>query len=154
MDQNLLKQWQAISENETDWMVNSSQFCALIKQQLEDVSWCVFYWNKDQMLVVGAYQGPLACARIACDAGVCGAAYTQKTTQIVDDVNQFIGHIACDGGTASEIVVPIIVGSQVIGVFDIDSYILKRFDQTFANNLEQMIKIFVENTQFPENFRG
>ncbi len=150
MDHSLIKQWQSLTETETDFMVNCSQLCAFLKQQIDQISWCGFYWNKDQMLVVGAYQGPLACTRIAYESGVCGAAFSQQKTQIVDDVHQFDGHIACDTGAASEIVVPIYLKDKVIGVFDIDSYTLKRFDGEFAKNLQALLQVFVENTQFPE----
>ena len=150
MDQNLLKQWQAISDNEPDFMVNCSQLCALLMQQIDEISWCGFYWNREKMLVVGAYQGPLACTRIAYEDGVCGAAFTQRQVQIIDDVSLFEGHIACDSGSASEIAIPIVQHGQVIGVFDIDSYILKRFDHQFSVYLEKLIQHFVENTIIPK----
>ncbi len=149
MDSTLIKQWQSISQGESDFMVNCSQLCALLMQNITDLSWCGFYWDRDEMLVVGAYQGPLACTRIEYQDGVCGKAFATVKTQIVADVNQFKGHIACDSNSASEIVVPLLKDGKVIGVFDIDSYILNRFDSEFAVVLEEILTIFMDNTEIP-----
>jgi len=152
MQPSIVESWRAIAENETDFIVNCSQLCALIIQQVDDLSWCGFYWHRDEMLVVGSYQGPLACTRIDVDRGVCGAAFSQAQTQVVADVSVIHDHIACDSGSASEIVVPIIKEGVIIGVFDIDSYTLNRFDAEFAMHLERLIESFVASTQFPPQF--
>ncbi len=142
----LLSQWQALSEAENDFLVNSSQFCAFIMQQVDDISWAGFYWHRQQQLVVGAYQGPVACTRIDLEKGVCGTAFSSAKTQIVADVNQFSGHISCDSNSASELVVPVIHKGKTMGVFDIDSYTLNRFDEELVETIEELVKEFVVGT--------
>ncbi len=150
MVSSLIKQWHSLSEGESDFIVNCSQFSAFLMQQVELISWSGFYWHRQEKLVVGAYQGPIACTKIDLNSGVCGAAYSSAKTQIVADVSQFEGHIACDSKAVSEIVIPILKDDTVIGVFDIDSYTLDRFDLQFANVMEQLLEIFVANTRIPE----
>ena len=150
MNDLLLRQWQALLEDERDFIVNTSQLCAFIMQNIDEISWVGFYWNRQQQLLVGAYQGSVACTRIGLEQGVCGAAFSSATTQVVADVNQFSGHIACDTNSASEVVVPILLKGKVIGVFDIDSYRLNRFDTELVTTVEALLASFVERTEFPQ----
>jgi len=150
----LCSQWLGLSHNESDFLVNSSQFCALIKQSLEDISWVGFYWFRDNALVLGAFQGPVACSRISLDKGVCGVAFTHNQLQLVDDVDEFTGHIACDANSASELVIPLAIGGQVIGVLDLDSYSKGRFNQNLADSLQTLSLSFVETTRFPSFLLG
>jgi L-methionine (R)-S-oxide reductase len=115
---------------------------ALLKQTLSDVSWVGFYLFNGTALYLGPFQGKVACVDIALDRGVCGLAARTKKTVIVPDVHQFPGHIACDEGSNSEIVVPIIKNNQLLAVLDIDSYTFSRFDsedQIFLEKLTESI---------------
>lgn len=118
---------------------------ALLKQTLSDVSWVGFYLFNGTALYLGPFQGKVACVDIPLNRGVCGlAARTQKTV-VVADVHQFPGHIACDEGSNSEIVIPIVKNNQLIGVLDIDSYSLSRFDEVDLTYLEKFTKIIAQS---------
>lgn len=118
---------------------------ALLKQTLSDVSWVGFYLFNGTALYLGPFQGKVACVDIPLNRGVCGlAARTQKTV-VVADVHQFPGHIACDEGSNSEIVIPIVKNNQLIGVLDIDSYSLFRFDEVDLTYLEKFTKIIAQS---------
>jgi len=114
---------------------------ALLKQTLSDVSWVGFYLFNGTALYLGPFQGKVACVDISLDRGVCGLAARSKKTVIVPDVHQFPGHIACDEGSNSEIVVPLMKNNQLIGVLDIDSYSFSRFDPLDQTYLERLITI-------------
>jgi GAF domain-containing protein len=114
---------------------------ALLKQTLSDVSWVGFYLFNGTALYLGPFQGKVACVDISLDRGVCGLAARSKKTVIVPDVHQFPGHIACDEGSNSEIVVPLMKNNQLIGVLDIDSYTFSRFDPLDQTYLERLITI-------------
>jgi GAF domain-containing protein len=118
---------------------------ALLKQTLGDVSWVGFYLFNGTALYLGPFQGKVACVDITLDRGVCGLAARSKKTVIVPDVHQFPGHIACDEGSNSEIVVPIIKNKQLIGVLDIDSYSFSRFDTKDQAFLEKLMKELVKH---------
>jgi GAF domain-containing protein len=118
---------------------------ALLKQTLGDVSWVGFYLFNGTALYLGPFQGKVACVDITLDRGVCGLAARSKKTVIVPDVHQFPGHIACDEGSNSEIVVPIIKNKQLIGVLDIDSYSFSRFDTKDQAFLEKLMKELVQH---------
>jgi GAF domain-containing protein len=118
---------------------------ALLKQTLSDVSWVGFYLFNGTALYLGPFQGKVACVDITLDRGVCGLAARSKKTVIVPDVHQFPGHIACDEGSNSEIVVPIIKNKQLIGVLDIDSYSFSRFDTKDQAFLEKLMKELVKH---------
>jgi GAF domain-containing protein len=118
---------------------------ALLKQTLSDVSWVGFYLFNGTALYLGPFQGKVACVDITLDRGVCGLAARSKKTVIVPDVHQFPGHIACDEGSNSEIVVPIIKNKQLIGVLDIDSYSFSRFDSKDQAFLEKLMKALVQH---------
>ena len=115
---------------------------ALIFNTLEDLNWAGFYLMEDGKLVLNAFQGKPACIEIAVGKGVCGTAVAEKKTQLVPDVHAFPGHIACDGASNSEIVVPLFdKGGEVVGVLDIDSPILARFDEYDRSGLERIAEI-------------
>jgi GAF domain-containing protein len=118
---------------------------ALLKQTLSDVSWVGFYLFNGKALYLGPFQGKVACVDIPLERGVCGLAARSKKTVIVPDVHQFPGHIACDEGSKSEIVIPIIMNNQLIGVLDIDSYSLARFDSLDQLYLEKLTEIVAQS---------
>ena len=118
---------------------------ALLKQTLSDVSWVGFYLFNGTALYLGPFQGKVACVDIPLDRGVCGLAARSKKTVIVPDVHQFPGHIACDEGSKSEIVIPIIKNNQLIGVLDIDSYSLSRFDSLDQTYLEKLTEVLAQS---------
>jgi GAF domain-containing protein len=118
---------------------------ALLKQTLSDVSWVGFYLFNGTALYLGPFQGKVACVDITLDRGVCGLAARSKKTVVVPDVHKFPGHIACDEGSNSEIVIPIVKNNQLIGVLDIDSYSLSRFDAVDQTYLEKFVKVIAES---------
>ncbi|SDN04331.1 GAF domain-containing protein [Sediminibacillus halophilus] len=137
----LLKQLEALIEDEPDLIANLSNASALLNQFLGDVNWVGFYiWREDE-LVLGPFQGLPACVRIKSGKGVCGTAVQEGKTQLVEDVNQFPGHIACDAASQSEIVVPIHREGSIFGVLDIDSPNKGRFDKEDQHYLEQFAAI-------------
>ncbi len=117
---------------------------ALLKQTLSDVSWVGFYLFNGTALYLGPFQGKVACVDITLDRGVCGKSARDRQTVVVPDVHKFPGHIACDEGSNSEIVVPIIKNKELIGVLDIDSYQFSRFDDTDKKQLELLMKQLVK----------
>ena len=132
----------AITAGEHDAIANMANIAAVIWQALPDINWAGFYRFDGTELVLGPFQGKSACIRIGLDRGVCGAAARTRLTQMVEDVHAFAGHIACDVASRSELVVPILVGGQLIGVLDIDSPTPSRFtadDATGAENLVMRI---------------
>lgn len=134
-------QIESLVTGEPDLIANLANIAAVLKEALE-FFWVGFYLKKDDQLVLGPFQGPLACTRIELDSGVCGAAYTQKATLIVADVDAFPGHIACSSSARSEIVVPIFdAWGEVMGVLDVDSNKLDDFGPIDKDGLEQITKI-------------
>ena len=140
----LIKQLAALVHDEKDVIANLSNASALLNQFLKNVNWVGFYLWKDNELVLGPFQGLPACIRIGYGKGVCGTAIEERKTQLVEDVNQFPGHIACDSASQSEIVVPIIKNDEVFGVLDIDSPSLNRFDETDQVYLEKFVEELVK----------
>ncbi|WP_277559589.1 GAF domain-containing protein [Acinetobacter beijerinckii] len=136
--QSILPQIQAIIEDETDMIANLANICAALKQQF-DWFWIGFYLVKDRELVLGPFQGPIACTRIAKGRGVCGTAWQQQQIIIVPDVDQFPGHITCSSASKSEIVLPIMSNGDCVGVLDIDSDELNQFDEVDAEYLQQLM---------------
>ena len=124
---------------ESDQIANMANICAALKEQF-NFFWVGFYMIKDDELVLGPFQGPVACTRIKRGKGVCGSAWEQKKTIIVPDVDLFPGHIACSSASKSEIVIPIIRNGNVIGVLDVDSIALNSFDETDADYLKQILE--------------
>jgi L-methionine (R)-S-oxide reductase len=142
----LAAQLRSLLESERDLIANSANFSSLVYHSLPDLNWAGFYWLKDQELVLGPFQGKPACVRIEIGKGVCGTAADQKQTIIVDNVNDFPGHIACDSASNSEIVVPLIRNQKLIGVLDVDSPSLSRFDDEDAEGLNELVRIFMDST--------
>jgi len=132
-----------LSKNDED-ITNYSNLSAFLNYFLDDINWVGFYLRKDSELILGPFQGLPACTKIAMGNGVVGFAASTMKTQIVDDVDAFEGHIACDSNSKSEIAVPIIRHHRVIGVLDIDSPIEKRFDSTDRLYLEKVIDKLVD----------
>jgi len=128
-----------ITEGEPDAIANMANAAALIWEYLPDINWAGFYRVVGDELVLGPFQGRSACIRIAFGKGVCGAAAATRATQLVKDVHAFEGHIACDAASASEIVVPIIVGERLVGVLDIDSPTVARFDEDDRAGCEALV---------------
>lgn len=139
----LLLEAQGIMTGVDDVVANAANVAALLWQALPDLNWAGFYFLKGDTLVLGPFQGKPACVRIAAGKGVCGAAAAAAKTMIVPDVHAFEGHIACDGASNSELVVPLIKDGAVIGVIDLDSPILDRFDATDAAGIEAIARAFV-----------
>ncbi|RPF55340.1 GAF domain-containing protein [Aquisalibacillus elongatus] len=136
----VIKQLDSLLEDESDLTANLANASALLNQFLEQVNWIGFYIMKEGELVLGPFQGLPACVRIQDGNGVCGTATSKKETILVDDVEQFPGHIACDAQSQSEVVVPIIIDGQVFGVLDIDSPVKNRFDSTDQKYLEAFVE--------------
>ncbi|MBP9089276.1 MAG: GAF domain-containing protein [Kofleriaceae bacterium] len=131
----LLAQIDAVTDGESDLIANLANITALVRDALPLASWVGFYLMRDGELVLGPFQGKVACVRIALTRGVCGAAARERAVQLVPDVDQFPGHIACDAGSRSEVVVPVIHHDRVVAVLDVDSYQLAAFDQQDADGL-------------------
>ena len=138
--QSLIPQIEALLEGETDLIANQANAIAALKEQFKWF-WVGFYTVKNGELVLGPFQGPVACTRIAKGKGVCGAAWEQGKTLVVPDVDAFPGHIACSSLSRSEIVVPIYQNNEIVAVLDVDSEELDQFDQTDAQYLEQIVKL-------------
>ena len=140
----LLAQARGLMYGETDRIANAANLSALVFNSLPDLNWVGFYLFDGKELVVGPFQGLPACVRIPLDKGVCGAAARTATTQRVDDVHAFPGHIACDSASRSELVVPLYRGDALVGVFDIDSPIPARFDADDQAGLEAIAAAWIQ----------
>lgn len=141
----LAEQARALLHGEPDRIANAANLSALVYHALPNLNWVGFYFFDGKELVVGPFQGLPACVRIALDKGVCGAAATTRQTQRVADVHAFPGHIACDAASRSELVVPLLHEGQLVGVFDLDSPLLDRFDEADQTGLEAIARLFVES---------
>lgn len=137
----LNSQLKALLENETFVIPNLSNASALLGVALKDINWAGFYLMNQGELLLGPFQGKPACIHIPIGKGVCGTAVAKNETQLVLDVHAFPGHIACDSASNSEIVVPIRVNGEVVGVLDIDSPLLARFDEKDQEGLEKFVRI-------------
>jgi len=136
----LIPQITALIEGEPDLVANLANICAALRAQFKWL-WVGFYLVKGEELVLGPFQGPVACTRIAKGKGVCGTAWQQEKTLIVPDVDKFPGHIACSSASRSEIVVPLFYNGNVVGVLDADSENPAQFDEVDARWLEQVVKL-------------
>ena len=145
----LLAQARALLAGERDFTANAANLAALLYHGLEGLNWAGFYWLKGGELVLGPFQGKPACVRIAVGKGVCGTAAATRRTQVVPDVHAFPGHIACDSASNSEVVVPLVAGGRLVGVLDLDSPRLARFDEEDARGLEAVASAFLECTDLP-----
>lgn len=154
----LAKQIVSLAEVDAHWLPVLSNAAALLWDALDDINWAGFYLvdlatvtssgSRTPELRLGPFQGKVACVRIPFGRGVCGTAAATKTSQLVEDVHQFPGHIACDSASNSEVVVPIFKDDQVVGVLDIDSPGVARFTQEDLSGLEQVVKALESCTNF------
>tara|TARA_R110000787_G_scaffold46332_3_gene112515 strand:+ start:258 stop:734 length:477 start_codon:yes stop_codon:yes gene_type:complete len=140
--QDLYTQIEALISDEADVIANMANISALLFEQLAEVNWVGFYRMVDDELVLGPFQGKVACIRIPLGRGVCGTAASENKVQRVADVHDFDGHIACDASTNSEIVLPLTLNKKVIAVLDIDSMAFNRFDSNDQAGLEKIISLF------------
>ena len=138
-------QLQALIEDVPHHIANMANASALIFDTLEDLNWAGFYLMENGILVLGPFQGKTACIEIRVGKGVCGTAVERDEIMLVEDVHQFPGHIACDSASNSEIVLPIHANGEIIGVLDIDSPKLARFDEEDKEGLAEFVRIFERN---------
>ena len=146
----LAEQLKSFAEDEPHYIPVLSNASALIFESLEDLNWAGFYLMKGGSLMLGPFQGKVACIRIAVGRGVCGTAVAEDKTQLVKNVHEFPGHIACDSASNSEIVVPIHKDGKVWGVLDIDSPSLARFNEEDKAGLELFVKTLEEVTMLED----
>ena len=142
----LAAQVQALFADERDFIANAAQFSAFLYNQVDDLNWAGFYLNRNEELVLGPFQGQVACVRIPFSKGVCGAAAATRQTQRIEDVHAFPGHIACDSASNSELVIPLVKEGRLIGVLDLDSPKFGRFSEADQVGLERLAAIFLELT--------
>jgi len=139
----LAAQLRALVEGEDDFIANAANFSSLLFHTLPDLNWAGFYLLKGGELVLGPFQGRPACVRIPLGSGVCGTAAEARRTVVVPNVHEFPGHIACDSASNSEVVVPLLNGEELLGVLDLDSPSLGRFDEEDAKGLEELVRVFL-----------
>jgi L-methionine (R)-S-oxide reductase len=142
----LNEQLAALFADERDGLANSANLAALLYHLLPDLNWAGFYFLRGAELVLGPFQGNVACVRIALSRGVCGTAAHERRTIVVPDVHAFPGHIACDAASRSEIVVPLLQGDQLLGVLDLDSPLEARFDQDDATGLATAVQLLLTHS--------
>lgn len=143
----LTSQLRGLLTGERDLVANAANTSALLFQTMPDLNWAGFYFLRaNDELVLGPFQGKVACVRIAKGKGVCGAAVQRRASVLVEDVHAFSGHIACDSASRSELVVPLIVGGRVVGVVDLDSPSPARFDGDDQAGIEKVAEIFLSAT--------
>lgn len=145
--QQLSVQVAAIIADEKDIIANMANISALLFESLEQVNWAGFYRVVDDELVLGPFQGKVACIRIPKGKGVCGTAAQENTTQRIADVHQFSGHIACDAASNAEIVIPLTYKEKVIAVLDIDSIAYDRFDEEDQLGIEHIVRLFAQHLE-------
>ncbi|HLR89171.1 MAG TPA: GAF domain-containing protein [Atopostipes sp.] len=142
----ILQHIEGLVKDEPNWIANLSNAAALLNESLDQINWVGFYlWDEaDEELVLGPFQGRVACIRIASGKGVCGTAFEQGETIVVPDVNEFPGHIVCDAASQSEIVVPLIKDGKTIGVLDVDAPVKNRFGDAEKEMLEAFVEVFLK----------
>ena len=134
----------ALLDGEHDLVANAANLASLVWHSLPDLNWAGFYLLKDGELVLGPFQGKPACVRIAIGKGVCGTAAARRASVLVTDVDAFPGHIACDSASRSELVVPIVRDGTLLGVLDLDSPQLARFDEHDRAGCERLVSVFID----------
>lgn len=139
----ICEQLHELLDEETNFIANAANTSALLFQSLPDINWAGFYIAQGGELVLGPFQGKPACTRIPFGSGVCGTAAAEQKTMVVQDVSQFGGHIACDVASQSEIVVPLLNWGRLLGVLDLDSASLNRFDEDDKDGLESVVAVFL-----------
>lgn len=142
----LEEQIKSLLIDEKNFIANASNFLALLYNSIANINWIGLYFLEQSELVLAMFQGKPACNRIAIGKGVCGYSFQTQATIIVDNVEEFSGHIACDTNSKSEIVIPIILNNLPIGVLDIDSPIYNRFDNEFKYFIEKSVNILIESS--------
>jgi len=145
----LIEVLDAVLEGEDDLIANAANVAALLFERLDDVNWAGFYFLRGEELVLGPFQGRVACVRIALGRGVCGTAAARRETIVVPDVHAFPGHIACDSASRSEIVVPLLRDGELLGVLDIDSPHPDRFGEAERHLCEQVAARLVRTVRRP-----
>lgn len=150
----LVVQLLSLLKGEYDLIANAANFSALLFNSLPNVNWAGFYFLRGEELVLGPFQGNPACVRIPMGKGVCGVAAQQCETIIVPNVHEFPGHIACDVASNSEIVVPLFDGERLLGVLDLDSPLIGRFDDQDAEGLNELVTVFVGHEEGLINDHG
>jgi L-methionine (R)-S-oxide reductase len=140
----IIQQARALIEGEPDLIANLANISALLWMRLPEINWAGFYLYKDEQLVLGPFQGKPACVRIPVGRGVCGTAAKLGEAQLVVDVHQFEGHIACDSASNSEVVIPFYREGELSGVLDVDSPVTGRFDQEDLQGLQQLVDMLQE----------
>jgi L-methionine (R)-S-oxide reductase len=150
----LAQQIEAIVAGEQDLVANMANISAILYWALDNVNWAGFYLIKDEQLVLGPFHGQPACIRIPIGKGVCGTAVSENTIQMIDDVHQFSGHIACDAASNSEIVLPIRKDKQIIAVLDIDSPDIARFDDDDKSGLSLIVDILQATFYNSDEFKA
>jgi L-methionine (R)-S-oxide reductase len=152
---NIYKMVDSFLSTESDWLAQLCNVTALLSESLKEINWLGFYLLKEKELVVGPFQGKMACTRITLDKGVCGAAATQLKTIKIDNIHKFEGHIACDSSSFSEIVIPLFYPNRketienLIGVLDIDSPVFARFSEIDQKGLEKIASLISEKIVWP-----
>src|SRR4028118_2142476 len=139
----LAQQLDGLLRGEPDAMANAANISALIYELMPDLNWAGFYFMRGPELVLGPFQGKVACVRIPVGRGVCGTAVERKASVVVPDVHAFPGHIACDSASRSELVVPIVKDGRVLGVLDLDSPNPNRFDEEDREGCETLVRILL-----------
>lgn len=143
----ILSMLRSLLEGERDFLANAANTSSLLFHLLPNLNWCGFYFLHGSDLVLGPFQGKPACTRIPLGKGVCGTAASLKQAIVVENVNEFPGHIACDAASASEIVIPLLRGGDVIGVLDLDSPHRGRFDSEDQSGLEAVVKRLLTSSE-------
>jgi L-methionine (R)-S-oxide reductase len=144
----LIPQIENLITSDEAFISNLSNFTAALKDSFEKISWVGFYLLKNDVLILGPFQGKVACTRINLEKGVCGASVSKKMTIVVENVDDFPGHIACDSGSRSEIVIPLIKGDKILGVLDLDSYEYSAFNETDKIYLERICNLLMIKLDF------
>jgi L-methionine (R)-S-oxide reductase len=144
----LVAQVRSVLEGERDRLANMAQFAALVFQSVPELNWAGFYLAHGEELVVGPFQGKVACVRIPFARGVCGACARTREIQRVEDVHAFPGHIACDSASNAELVLPVVAGGRLVGVFDLDSPRTARFDADDAHGFAAAVAVLAAGTDW------
>jgi len=145
--QDINTQLKGLLAGETDWVCNLANTSALLWMYLPDINWSGFYLRQAEELVLGPFQGKPACTRISIGSGVCGTAASTKEAQLVADVHEFEGHISCDAASMSEVVIPMIINGEVIGVLDVDSPLKGRFSADDVEGLQFVVDTLLASSE-------
>ncbi|CDG84272.1 GAF domain-containing protein [Janthinobacterium agaricidamnosum] len=141
----LRSQLQGLLAGESDFIANTANFSSLVFHTMPGLNWAGFYFLKGDELVLGPFQGKPACIRIKKGRGVCGTTVVEGQSIVVQDVHAFPGHIACDVNSRSELVVPVFCNGQIVGVFDLDSPLISRFDESDREGVESLVKVLEQS---------